>query len=100
MSEVAVKLEGVVRKGVSVVVSWGAIGVVIICVRERERVWRLGMSFGVVDFLIGLYVLSCWGSCRTLFLFGEGSCVGVLLLNPREANTALFLAIFCSLTSS
>ena len=100
MSEVAVKLEGVVRKGVSVVMSWGAIGVVIICVRERERVWRLGMSLRVVDFLIGLYVLSCWGSCRTLFLFGEGSSVSVLSLNPREAKTALFLAMFCNLISS
>jgi hypothetical protein len=76
-------------------VSWGVMGVVVVCVRERERVWRLGISF-----LIGLYVLSCWGTCRVLFLLGEGGNVRVLLLNPSEAKMALFLAMFCSLVSS
>jgi hypothetical protein len=100
MSEVAIKLEGVVMSGVSVVVSWGAMGVVMVCVRERERVWRLGILFGVVGFLIGLYVLSCWGTCRVLFLLGEGGSVRVLSLNPSEARIALFLAMLCSLVSS
>ena len=95
MLEEAVRLEGVVTIGVSVVVSWGVMGVVVVCVRERERVWRLGISF-----LIGLYVLSCWGTCRVLFLLGEGGNVRVLLLNPSEAKMALFLAMFCSLVSS